>query len=178
MSESSRIYRGKEIMIDMNARFKIDISYSQAWRAKCYALQLLRGTPQESFAELPFFLCDFQVSQMLEVAQKWQSTVAESGSDGVSQQDLQTSSNMLVTAGRQLARSLDLQSLNDLGFTKRYVRSLQIALIEFLDTEIMVKLFQLECEQDYKYKNLFLIIKLLDGYSEVLLVIFIIRMRV
>ncbi|GJS98418.1 probable transcriptional regulator SLK2 [Tanacetum coccineum] len=68
-----------------------------------------------------------QVSQMLEVAQKWQSTVAESGSDGVSQQDLQTSSNMLVTAGRQLARSLDLQSLNDLGFTKRYVRSLQIA---------------------------------------------------
>ncbi|GJX61467.1 probable transcriptional regulator SLK2 isoform X1 [Tanacetum coccineum] len=65
-----------------------------------------------------------QVSQMLEVAQKWQSTVAESGSDGVSQQDLQTSSNMLVTAGQQLARSLDLLSLNDLGFTKRYVRSL------------------------------------------------------
>ncbi|GJR94062.1 calcium uniporter protein [Tanacetum coccineum] len=55
MSESSRIYRGKEIMTDMNARFKIDISYSQAWRAKCYALQLLRGTPQESFSELPLY---------------------------------------------------------------------------------------------------------------------------
>nr|GEY51564.1 hypothetical protein [Tanacetum cinerariifolium] len=55
MSESSRIYRGKEIMTDMNARFKIDISYSQAWRAKCYALQLLRGTPEESFAELPLY---------------------------------------------------------------------------------------------------------------------------
>ncbi|PWA96966.1 LIM-domain binding protein/SEUSS [Artemisia annua] len=76
---------------------------------------------------LPRRLIVPQVSQMLEVAQKWQSTVAESGSDGVSQQDIQTSSNMLVTAGRQLARSLDLQSLNDLGFTKRYVRSLQIA---------------------------------------------------
>nr|GEY83327.1 hypothetical protein [Tanacetum cinerariifolium] len=49
------IYRGKEIMTDMNARFKIDISYSQAWRAKCYALQLLRGTPEESFAELPLY---------------------------------------------------------------------------------------------------------------------------
>nr|GEX58644.1 hypothetical protein [Tanacetum cinerariifolium] len=53
MSESSRIYKGKVIMTYMNARFKIDISYSQAWRAKCYALQLLRGTPEESFNELP-----------------------------------------------------------------------------------------------------------------------------
>ncbi|XP_071710902.1 probable transcriptional regulator SLK2 [Rutidosis leptorrhynchoides] len=34
---------------------------------------------------------------------------------------------MVVTAGRQLARSLELQSLNDLGFSKRYVRSLQIS---------------------------------------------------
>ncbi|GJY35921.1 reverse transcriptase domain-containing protein [Tanacetum coccineum] len=55
MSQSSRIYRGKEIMTDMKARFKIDISYSQAWRAKCYALKLLRGTPEESFAELPLY---------------------------------------------------------------------------------------------------------------------------
>ncbi|GKC32467.1 transmembrane 9 superfamily member 11-like protein [Tanacetum coccineum] len=55
MSESSRIYMGKEIMTDMNARFKIDISYSQARRAKCYALQLLRGTHEESFAELPLY---------------------------------------------------------------------------------------------------------------------------
>nr|GEU30595.1 hypothetical protein [Tanacetum cinerariifolium] len=50
-----RIYRGKEIMTDMNARFKIDISYSQAWRAKCYALKLLRGTPEESFVELHLY---------------------------------------------------------------------------------------------------------------------------
>nr|GEU57716.1 transposase, MuDR, MULE transposase domain protein [Tanacetum cinerariifolium] len=49
------IYRGKEIMTDMKARFKIDNSYPQAWRAKCYALQLLRGTPGESFAELPLY---------------------------------------------------------------------------------------------------------------------------
>ena len=31
----------------------------------------------------------------------------------------------VVTAGRQLARSFELQSLNDLGFSKRYVRCLQ-----------------------------------------------------
>lgn len=76
---------------------------------------------------LPRRLVAPHVNQLLEVAQKWQTTIAESGSGGVSQQDLQTSSNMLVTAGRQLAKSLELQSLNDLGFTKRYVRCLQIA---------------------------------------------------
>jgi hypothetical protein len=34
---------------------------------------------------------------------------------------------MVLTAGRQLAKSLELQSLNDLGFSKRFVRTLQIS---------------------------------------------------
>ncbi|XVF53667.1 hypothetical protein PTKIN_Ptkin05aG0117200 [Pterospermum kingtungense] len=68
-----------------------------------------------------------QVNQLLQVAQKCQSTLSEGGSEGVSQQDLQTNSNMVLTAGRQLVKSLELQSLNDLGFSKRYVRCLQIA---------------------------------------------------
>ncbi|KAK8537113.1 hypothetical protein V6N13_042063 [Hibiscus sabdariffa] len=68
-----------------------------------------------------------QVNQLLQVAQKCQSTISEGGSEGVSQQDLQTNSNMVLTAGRQLVKSLELQSLNDLGFSKRYVRCLQIA---------------------------------------------------
>ncbi|EEF51439.1 Transcriptional corepressor SEUSS, putative [Ricinus communis] len=68
-----------------------------------------------------------QVNQLVQVAQKCQSTIAESGADGVSQQDLQTNSNMVLTAGRQLAKTLELQSLNDLGFSKRYVRCLQIS---------------------------------------------------
>lgn len=33
----------------------------------------------------------------------------------------------IVAAGRQLARSLELPSVNDLGFTKTYVRCLQTA---------------------------------------------------
>ncbi|KAE8662118.1 putative transcriptional regulator SLK1 [Hibiscus syriacus] len=68
-----------------------------------------------------------QVNQLLQVAQKCQSTISEGGSEGVSQQNLQTNSNMVLTAGRQLVKSLELQSLNDLGFSKRYVRCLQIA---------------------------------------------------
>ncbi|KAL0358987.1 UNVERIFIED_CONTAM: putative transcriptional regulator SLK2 [Sesamum angustifolium] len=76
---------------------------------------------------LPRRLVAPQVNQLLQVAQKCQSTVSESGTDGVSQPDLQANSVMVVTAGRQLARSLELQSLNDLGFSKRYVRCLQIA---------------------------------------------------
>ncbi|KAE8676298.1 Detected protein of confused Function [Hibiscus syriacus] len=51
----TRVYRGHEIMTDMNARFKISISYSRAWRAKWYALELLRGSPEASFAQLPAY---------------------------------------------------------------------------------------------------------------------------
>nr|BCM78833.1 candidate crown gall disease resistance protein 4 [Malus hybrid cultivar] len=58
-----------------------------------------------------------------------QPRLADSGSDGISQQDLQTNSNMVPTAGRQLAKSLELQSLHDSGFSKRYVRCLQISKI-------------------------------------------------
>ncbi|ESR35101.1 hypothetical protein CICLE_v10004290mg [Citrus x clementina] len=76
---------------------------------------------------LPRRLVAPQVNQLLQVAQKCQSTISESGSEGISQQDLQTNSNMVLTAGRQLAKSLELQSLNDLGFSKRYVRCLQIS---------------------------------------------------
>nr|DAD48010.1 TPA_asm: hypothetical protein HUJ06_017947 [Nelumbo nucifera] len=68
-----------------------------------------------------------QVNQLVQVAQKYQSAVSESGAAGLSAQDLQANCNMFLTAGRQLARHLELQSLNDLGFSKRYVRSLQIA---------------------------------------------------
>ncbi|KAH1043046.1 hypothetical protein AAZX31_09G132800 [Glycine max] len=76
---------------------------------------------------LPRRLVAPQVNQLVQVAKKCQSTIAESGSDGVSQQDIQTNGNMLLTAGGQLAKILEMQSLNELGFSKRYVRCLQIS---------------------------------------------------
>ncbi|XP_022159483.1 probable transcriptional regulator SLK2 isoform X2 [Momordica charantia] len=76
---------------------------------------------------LPRRLVAPQVNQLVQVAQKCQNTIAEGGSDGASQQDLQTNSKMVLTAGQQLAKSLELHSLNDLGFSKRYVRCLQIS---------------------------------------------------
>ncbi|XP_044500271.1 uncharacterized protein LOC123221497 [Mangifera indica] len=47
-----RIYRPKEIISDMADRYRIDISYTQAWRAKTYAINALRGSPEESFGIL------------------------------------------------------------------------------------------------------------------------------
>ncbi|XP_054785847.1 probable transcriptional regulator SLK2 isoform X2 [Prosopis cineraria] len=76
---------------------------------------------------LPRRLVAPQVSQLVQVAEKCRSSITESGSDGISQQDLQTNRKMVITARCQLAKSLDLQSLNDLGFSKRYVRCLQIS---------------------------------------------------
>ncbi|KAH0852063.1 hypothetical protein HID58_094244 [Brassica napus] len=69
-----------------------------------------------------------QVNQLLQVAQKCQSTISESGSEGVSQQIYsQTVTCKVLGAGRQLAKFMELQSLNDLGYPKRYIRTLQIS---------------------------------------------------
>lgn len=76
---------------------------------------------------LPRRLVAPQVNQLFQVAQKYQNTVNERGSAGVSNQDLQTSCNLFLQAWRQLARNMELPLLNDLGFSKRYVRCLQIA---------------------------------------------------
>eukprot|EP01018_Ginkgo_biloba_P018025 Gb_04695 [translate_table: standard] len=76
---------------------------------------------------LPRRLVAPQVNHLANVAHKYQSAAAQSGTSGLSSQDLQANCNMFVTSGRQLAQHLDLQSLNDLGFSKRYVRCLQIS---------------------------------------------------
>ncbi|KAK6132123.1 hypothetical protein DH2020_034114 [Rehmannia glutinosa] len=82
---------------------------------------------------LPRRLVAPKVNELLQVAQKCQSTISESGPDGVSQPDLQANSVMVVTAGRQLARSLELQSLNDLGFSKRYIAEVVNSMKDLMD---------------------------------------------
>ncbi|WOL18145.1 putative transcriptional regulator SLK2 [Canna indica] len=76
---------------------------------------------------LPRRLVAPQVNQLLQVAQKYQAAVTENSSTGLSDEDLQSSCNMFAAAGRQLARNLDSQPVNDLGFSKRFVRFLQIS---------------------------------------------------
>ncbi|KAK3124531.1 hypothetical protein QOZ80_7BG0587930 [Eleusine coracana subsp. coracana] len=68
-----------------------------------------------------------QVNNLLQIAQKYQSTAAESGPTGVSNNDTQTICNMFVTASRQLVKNLEHHTLNEHGFSKRYVRCLQIS---------------------------------------------------
>ncbi|KAG8381369.1 hypothetical protein BUALT_Bualt06G0115100 [Buddleja alternifolia] len=82
---------------------------------------------------LPRRLVAPQVNQLLQVAQKCQNTITESGPDGVPPPDLQANSVMVVTAGRQLARSLELQSLNDLGFSKRYIAEVVNSMKDLMD---------------------------------------------
>ena len=49
----SRTIRGCDIVRDIKARYKIDISYWQAWRAKWQAICMIEGNPAESFTRLP-----------------------------------------------------------------------------------------------------------------------------
>ncbi|RLN01077.1 hypothetical protein C2845_PM06G12350 [Panicum miliaceum] len=66
-----------------------------------------------------------QVSQLGAVVQKYQSSVQNSAS--LSNQDMQNNCNSFVACARQLAKALEVPLVNDLGYTKRYVRCLQIA---------------------------------------------------
>ncbi|KAH9325835.1 hypothetical protein KI387_006013, partial [Taxus chinensis] len=67
-----------------------------------------------------------QVSQLGAIAQKYQASV-QNGATNLSSQDLQSNCNMFVATARQLAKALEVPLVNDLGYTKRYVRCLQIS---------------------------------------------------
>ncbi|KAK9064097.1 hypothetical protein SSX86_017969 [Deinandra increscens subsp. villosa] len=56
----NRVYRGGEIVKDINQRFGINISYKQGMRGKNYALELICGSPAESFAKLPFYFYNLE----------------------------------------------------------------------------------------------------------------------
>lgn len=56
---------------------------------------------------------------------------------------MQSLSFRVLTAGQQLAKSLELHSLNDLGFSKRYVRCLQVHCHVLLQKSFCSKLFAL-----------------------------------
>ncbi|CAN6475889.1 unnamed protein product [Victoria cruziana] len=67
-----------------------------------------------------------QVGQLGAVAQKYQSST-QSGSSSLTSQELQNTCNMFVASGRHLAKAMEVPLVNDLGYTKRYVRCLQIS---------------------------------------------------
>ncbi|XP_058089755.1 transcriptional corepressor SEUSS-like isoform X2 [Magnolia sinica] len=67
-----------------------------------------------------------QVSQLGAVAQKYQAAT-QNASSNLSTQELQSNCNMFVASARQLAKALEVPLVNDLGYTKRYVRCLQIS---------------------------------------------------
>ncbi|GMY12456.1 transcriptional corepressor SEUSS-like [Fagus crenata] len=67
-----------------------------------------------------------QLTQVGAAAQKYQAA-AQNASTNSSAQDLQTNCNMFVASAHQLAKTVEVPLVNDVGYTKRYVRCLQIA---------------------------------------------------
>ncbi|KAE8735081.1 Transcriptional corepressor SEUSS [Hibiscus syriacus] len=67
-----------------------------------------------------------QVSQHGAAAQKYQAAT-QNASTNLSAPDLQNNCNLFVASARQLAKALEVPLVNDLGYTKRYVRCLQIS---------------------------------------------------
>ncbi|GFP80225.1 transcriptional corepressor seuss [Phtheirospermum japonicum] len=67
-----------------------------------------------------------QVSQLGTAAQKYQAAT-QNTSPSPSVSELQNNCNMFVASARQLVKALEVPLVNDLGYTKRYVRCLQIS---------------------------------------------------
>ncbi|XP_050106530.1 transcriptional corepressor SEUSS-like [Malus sylvestris] len=67
-----------------------------------------------------------QVSQLGAAAQKYQAAT-QNASSNISLPEIQNNCNMFVSSARQLAKTLEVPLVNDLGYTKRYVRCLQIS---------------------------------------------------
>ncbi|KAL6525011.1 hypothetical protein OROMI_030604 [Orobanche minor] len=68
-----------------------------------------------------------QVSQLGAAAQKCQAASQSAAAASVPTSELQNNCNMFVASARQLAKALEVPLVNDLGYTKRYVRCLQIS---------------------------------------------------
>ncbi|XP_075095806.1 uncharacterized protein LOC142173845 [Nicotiana tabacum] len=49
------IYTPTDIQRDIQKAYGMDLSYMQAWRSKEKAIQLLRGTPSESYKKIPIY---------------------------------------------------------------------------------------------------------------------------
>ncbi|PWA85581.1 transposase, MuDR, MULE transposase domain protein [Artemisia annua] len=55
MRDTTRVYKPKDIQLDMNLALNIDISYKKAWRGKQLALQATQGCPKVSYEQLPYY---------------------------------------------------------------------------------------------------------------------------
>ncbi|PWA85098.1 transposase, MuDR, MULE transposase domain protein [Artemisia annua] len=55
MRDTTRVYKPKDIQLDMNLALNIDVSYKKAWRGKQLALQATQGCPKASYEQLPYY---------------------------------------------------------------------------------------------------------------------------
>ncbi|GJS66083.1 transposase, MuDR, MULE transposase domain protein [Tanacetum coccineum] len=60
--DNTRIYKGKDIKQDIYMDMNIDISYKQTWRAKNVALEYISGCPVASFAQLPYYCHNLELT--------------------------------------------------------------------------------------------------------------------
>ncbi|KAK4435272.1 putative transcriptional regulator SLK1 [Sesamum alatum] len=95
-----------------------------------------------------------QVNQLVQAAKKCQKDIQNGASSRVSAEVLRKNCNMFVSAGNQLARHMELPLVNDLGYSKRFIRCLQIAEVVDSMKDLMsfsqgTKMGPIECLNSY-----------------------------
>ncbi|PWA43647.1 hypothetical protein CTI12_AA407860 [Artemisia annua] len=64
LKHARRDLKPKDMQRDMLEQYKTSISYQQAWRGKDYGLQMIRGSPTESFEMLPYYCHNLEKKPM------------------------------------------------------------------------------------------------------------------
>lgn len=103
---------------------------------------------------VPRWLVAPQVNQLVYAAHKYQSSLGNPVPRRVSATEVQEHCNMFLKSAHQLTKHLDLAILNDLGFSKRHIRCLQItdvvnSMKDLMDFSIKRRIGPIESLQTY-----------------------------
>ncbi|KAL6501647.1 hypothetical protein OROGR_026780 [Orobanche gracilis] len=100
-----------------------------------------------------FLLCSVfipEINQLVQACKTYQNGIQNDASSRVSSENLQILHDTFVSTGDQLARNIETPLVNDLGYTKRFIRCLQIAEIvnsmkDVIARSLETKMGPIEC---------------------------------
>ena len=62
MKDNTRTYKVRDIQKDIKVEWKVDLSYKRIWGGRNLTFELLNGTPEDSFEQLPYYCHNLRIA--------------------------------------------------------------------------------------------------------------------
>ena len=62
MKDNTRTYKVRDIQKDIKVEWKVDLSYKRIWGGRNLTFELLNGTPEDSFEQLPYYCHNLKIA--------------------------------------------------------------------------------------------------------------------